>query len=174
MCHPYTHRYSQIERDTLGKQQCHPYPHNLIDPSRQCAHSVFFMGLRRKQGEAAQKFDVRATVDEFRNSTNMYSYRKPGMDMRVSHVLRNSLPAFVFPKRSRQSMPQVMSKYEAQVYIICEKKANKKAKNQTNIYIICVYYKKSITTSPRGTFGAFLALQKKPEKFMLFQILLIK
>ena len=73
------------------------------------------MGLRRKQGEAAQKFDVRATVDEFRNSTNMYSYRKPGMDMRVSHVLRNSLPAFVFPKRSRQSMPQVMSKYEAQV-----------------------------------------------------------
>ncbi|CAO2813373.1 unnamed protein product [Amaranthus hypochondriacus] len=93
----------KIERDTLGKLQCHPYPHNLIDPSKQCAHCVFFMGLRRKQADAAQKFDMHATVNEFRNSINMYSYRKQGMDICVSHLLRNSLPAFVFPNRSRLS-----------------------------------------------------------------------
>ncbi|XP_021765359.1 nuclear poly(A) polymerase 4-like [Chenopodium quinoa] len=98
-----------IERDTLGKLQCHPCPHDLFDPSRQRAHCAFFMGLQRKQGEVAeegQQFDIRATVDEFRNSINMYSYWKPGMDIYVSHVRRKLLPAFVFPegyKRSRLS-----------------------------------------------------------------------
>uniref|UniRef100_A0A7C9A5C5 polynucleotide adenylyltransferase n=1 Tax=Opuntia streptacantha TaxID=393608 RepID=A0A7C9A5C5_OPUST len=100
-----------IERDTIGKLQCHPYPHDLADPSRRCAHCAFFMGLQRKQGEVAQEgqqFDIRATVDEFRNSINMYAYWKPGMDICVSHVRRRLLPAFVFPEgycRPRSSRP---------------------------------------------------------------------
>uniref|UniRef100_A0A166EM45 polynucleotide adenylyltransferase n=1 Tax=Daucus carota subsp. sativus TaxID=79200 RepID=A0A166EM45_DAUCS len=40
-----------IERDTCGKLQCHPYPHEYVDSSRQCSHSAFFMGLQRKEGE---------------------------------------------------------------------------------------------------------------------------
>lgn len=100
-----------IERDTSGKLQCHPCPHDLFDPARQSVHCAFFMGLQRKQGEVAQEgqqFDIRATVDEFRNSINMYSYWKPGMDICVSHVRRRLLPAFVLPegyKRSRPSRP---------------------------------------------------------------------
>ncbi|KAL0415169.1 UNVERIFIED_CONTAM: Nuclear poly(A) polymerase 4 [Sesamum latifolium] len=42
-----------IERDTSGKLQCHPYPHDYVDSSKQCAHCAFFMGLQRKQGEKA-------------------------------------------------------------------------------------------------------------------------
>ncbi|XP_047958923.1 nuclear poly(A) polymerase 4-like isoform X7 [Salvia hispanica] len=50
-----------IERDTTGKLQCHPYPHDYVDSSKQCAHCVFFMGLQRKQGEViqeGQQFDI--------------------------------------------------------------------------------------------------------------------
>ncbi|MED6193578.1 Nuclear poly(A) polymerase 4 [Stylosanthes scabra] len=100
-----------IERDTSGKLQCHPYPYEYMDISRQCAHSAFFMGLQRKPGEVVQEgqqFDIRGTVDEFRHSVNMYMFWKPGMDIYVSHVRRRQIPSYVFPegyKRSRQSRP---------------------------------------------------------------------
>ncbi|KMS96476.1 hypothetical protein BVRB_9g224690 [Beta vulgaris subsp. vulgaris] len=97
-----------IERDTLGKLQCHPYPHVLFDPSRQCAHCAFFMGLQRKQGEVAQEgqqFDIRTAVDEFRDSINMYNYWKPGMDICVSHIRRRLLPAFVYPEGYKRPRP---------------------------------------------------------------------
>ncbi|KAJ1390930.1 polymerase, nucleotidyl transferase domain [Sesbania bispinosa] len=100
-----------IERDTFGKLQCHPYPHEYIDTSRQCAHCAFFMGLQRKQGEVVQEgqqFDIRGTVEEFRHSVHMYVFWKPGMDIYVSHVRRRQIPSYVFPdgyKRSRQSRP---------------------------------------------------------------------
>ncbi|KAL1340651.1 hypothetical protein HN51_027011 [Arachis hypogaea] len=100
-----------IERDTFGKLQCHPYPYEYMDMSRQCAHSAFFMGLQRKSGEIVQEgqqFDIRGTVDEFRHSVNMYMFWKPGMDIYVSHVRRRQIPSYVFPegyKRSRQSRP---------------------------------------------------------------------
>ncbi|XP_041015498.1 nuclear poly(A) polymerase 4-like isoform X2 [Juglans microcarpa x Juglans regia] len=100
-----------IERDTLGKLQCHPYPHEYVDTSKQCAHCAFFMGLQRKQGEMiqeGQQFDIRGTVDEFRQSVNMYMFWKPGMEIYVSHVRRRQIPSYVFPdgyKRSRPSRP---------------------------------------------------------------------
>lgn len=99
----------QIERDTTGKLQCHPYPHDYVDPSKQCAHCAFFMGLQRKQGEViqeGQQFDIRQTVDEFRHQINSYMYWKPGMDIYVSHVRRKQIPSYVFPegyKRSRHT-----------------------------------------------------------------------
>ncbi|KAK1362868.1 hypothetical protein POM88_038429 [Heracleum sosnowskyi] len=40
-----------IERDTYGKLQCHPYPHEYADSAKQCSHSAFFMGLQRTEGE---------------------------------------------------------------------------------------------------------------------------
>ncbi|CAN1836830.1 Nuclear poly(A) polymerase 4 [Linum perenne] len=89
-----------IERDTYGKLQCHPYPYDYEDTSRQCAHCSFFMGLRRKQGEKVeegQQFDIRGTVDEFRHSIHMYMFWKPGMDISVSHVRRKQLPSYVLP-----------------------------------------------------------------------------
>ncbi|KAK7351513.1 hypothetical protein VNO77_11031 [Canavalia gladiata] len=103
----------KIERDTNGMLQCHPYPHEYIDTSKPCAHSAFFMGLQRKEGvrgQEGQQFDIRGTVDEFRQEINMYMYWKPGMEIFVSHVRRKQLPAFVFPdgyKRTR--MPRHMS-----------------------------------------------------------------
>nr|KYP70143.1 Poly(A) polymerase [Cajanus cajan] len=103
----------KIERDTNGMLQCHPYPHEYIDTSKPCAHSAFFMGLQRKEGvrgQEGQQFDIRGTVDEFRQDINMYMYWKPGMQIFVSHVRRKQLPAFVFPdgyKRTR--MPRHIS-----------------------------------------------------------------
>ena len=89
--------------------QCHPYPHEYVDTSRPCAHCAFFMGLQRKEGvrgQEGQQFDIRGTVDEFRQDVNMYLFWKPGMDIYVSHVRRKQLPSFVFPdgyKRPRLS-----------------------------------------------------------------------
>ncbi|KAJ7963083.1 Nuclear poly(A) polymerase [Quillaja saponaria] len=100
-----------IERDTFGKLQCHPYPHEYVDTSKQCAHCAFYMGLQRKQGEIVQEgqqFDIRGTVDEFRHSVNMYMFWKPGMEIYVSHVRRRQIPSYVFPdgyRRSRASRP---------------------------------------------------------------------
>ncbi|KAK4274236.1 hypothetical protein QN277_017491 [Acacia crassicarpa] len=97
----------KIERDTNGMLQCHPYPHEYSDTSKPCPHSAFFMGLQRKagvRGQEGQQFDIRNTVDEFRQGINMYVYWKPGMEIYVSHVRRKQLPAFVFPdgyKRTR-------------------------------------------------------------------------
>ncbi|KAE8056636.1 hypothetical protein FH972_013387 [Carpinus fangiana] len=99
----------KIERDTNGMLQCHPYPNEYVDASKPCPHCAFFMGLQRKEGvrgQEGQQFDIRGTVDEFRQEINMYMFWKPGMDIFVSHVRRKQLPAFVFPdghKRSRLS-----------------------------------------------------------------------
>ncbi|KAG2699601.1 hypothetical protein I3760_07G199000 [Carya illinoinensis] len=99
----------KIERDTNGMLQCHPFPNEYVDTSKPCSHCAFFMGLQRKEGvrgQEGQQFDIRGTVDEFRQEINMYMFWKPGMDIFVSHVRRKQLPAFVFPdgyKRSRLS-----------------------------------------------------------------------
>ncbi|CAI0441415.1 unnamed protein product [Linum tenue] len=102
----------KIERDTNGMLQCHPYPHEYTDMSRQWPHCAFFMGLQRKEGingQEGQQFDIRGTVDEFRQEINMYMFWKPGMDIYVAHVRRRQLPSFVFPeghRRSRSSRQQ--------------------------------------------------------------------
>ncbi|KAM1134129.1 hypothetical protein ACFX19_043996 [Malus domestica] len=99
----------KIERDTKGMLQCHPYPKEYVDVSKPCPHCAFFMGLQRKEGvrgKEGQQFDIRGTVDEFREGINMYMFWKPGMDIYVSHVRRKQLPPFVFPdgcKRPRLS-----------------------------------------------------------------------
>ncbi|GAB2215559.1 hypothetical protein Droror1_Dr00019947 [Drosera rotundifolia] len=106
----------KIERDTLGVLQCHPYPYEYVDTSKQCSHRAFFMGLQRKQGaqvQEGQQFDIRGTVDEFRQDVNMYLYWKPGMDMYVSHVRRKQLPLYVFPdgyRRPRRHTGQIPEK----------------------------------------------------------------
>uniref|UniRef100_A0A5B7BSH2 polynucleotide adenylyltransferase n=1 Tax=Davidia involucrata TaxID=16924 RepID=A0A5B7BSH2_DAVIN len=107
-----------IERDTEGKLQCHPYPHEYVDTSKQCSHCAFFMGLQRKQGERiqeGQQFDIRGTVDEFRHSVNVYTFWKPGMKIYVSHVRRKQIPSYVFPdgyKRTRS--PRLTSQQQAE------------------------------------------------------------
>ncbi|KAJ6994814.1 nuclear poly(A) polymerase 4-like [Populus alba x Populus x berolinensis] len=98
----------KIERDTDGMLQCHPYPNEYIDPSKQCAHCAFFMGLQRKEGvtgQEGQQFDIRGTVDEFRQDINMYLPWKPGMDIYVSHVRRRQLPGFIFPDGYKRCRP---------------------------------------------------------------------
>ncbi|EOA16056.1 hypothetical protein CARUB_v10004188mg [Capsella rubella] len=102
----------KIERDTNGMLMCHPQPNEYIDTSRQFLHCAFFMGLQRAEGvggQECQQFDIRGTVDEFRQEVNMYMFWKPGMDVFVSHVRRRQLPPFVFPngfRRPRQSRHQ--------------------------------------------------------------------
>nr|GEZ83201.1 nuclear poly(A) polymerase 4-like isoform X1 [Tanacetum cinerariifolium] len=48
----------------LGKLQCHPYPHEYSDPSKQCLHGAFFMGLQRKQGEGSSEEVTRKRKDK--------------------------------------------------------------------------------------------------------------
>ncbi|AEC07762.1 Nucleotidyltransferase class I-like C-terminal [Arabidopsis thaliana x Arabidopsis arenosa] len=102
----------KIERDTNGMLMCHPQPNEYVDTSKQFRHCAFFMGLQRADGfggQECQQFDIRGTVDEFRQEVNMYMFWRPGMDVHVSHVRRRQLPSFVFPngyKRSRQSRHQ--------------------------------------------------------------------
>ncbi|XP_078439695.1 nuclear poly(A) polymerase 4-like [Wolffia australiana] len=89
----------KIERDTYGMLQCHPYPNEYVDASKQCSHTAFFMGLQRKQGvksQEAQQFDIRGTVEEFRHEVNLFMFWKPGMEIYVSHVRRKQIPSFVF------------------------------------------------------------------------------
>ncbi|KAH0929841.1 hypothetical protein HID58_015568, partial [Brassica napus] len=98
----------KIERDTNGMLMCHPQPNEYVDTSKQFRHCAFFMGLQRAEGyggQECQQFDIRGTVDEFRQDVNMYMFWRPGMDVFVSHVRRRQLPPFVFPngyKRFRQ------------------------------------------------------------------------
>ncbi|VFQ97703.1 unnamed protein product [Cuscuta campestris] len=99
----------KIERDTNGMLQCHPYPSEFVDTSKPCPHCSFFMGLQRRQGVQVlegQQFDIRGTVEEFKQDISMYSYWRPGMDIFVSHVRRKQIPGYVFPegyKRQRLS-----------------------------------------------------------------------
>ncbi|KAH7306645.1 hypothetical protein KP509_22G023600 [Ceratopteris richardii] len=98
----------KIERDTFGMLQCHPYPCEFVDPSKQVQNTAFFMGLQRRQGvpiREGQQFDIRGTVDEFRHSVSSYCYRKPGMCIYVSHVRRKQIPVFVFPDGVRPPRP---------------------------------------------------------------------
>ncbi|KAL9330312.1 hypothetical protein ACSQ67_005315 [Phaseolus vulgaris] len=101
------HLTLKIERHTYDMLQCHPHPGDFPDKSRPY-HCSYFMGLQRKQGvplSGAQKFDIRTTVEEFKHSVNMYTLWKPGMDVHVSHVKRDSIPSFVFPGAVRPSHP---------------------------------------------------------------------
>ncbi|KAG6476847.1 hypothetical protein ZIOFF_066095 [Zingiber officinale] len=108
----------KIERDTYGMLQCHPYPNEYVDPSKQCSHCAFFMGLQRKQGvniQEGQQFDIRGTVDEFRHEVNMYMFWKPGMEIYVSHVRRKQVPSYVFPdgyKRPCPSRPMFLQRVD--------------------------------------------------------------
>ncbi|KAL0535559.1 hypothetical protein IC582_029894 [Cucumis melo] len=95
----------KIERHTYNMLQCHPYPGDFSDKSRPF-HHCYFMGLQRKQGGPAsgsEQFDIRLTVDEFKRSVNVYTQRKRGMEIYVSHVKRRSIPNFVFPGGVRPS-----------------------------------------------------------------------
>ncbi|XP_050236629.1 nuclear poly(A) polymerase 1-like [Mercurialis annua] len=93
----------RIERYTYNKLQCHPYPGEFTDKSRPL-HCSYFMGLQRKQGAHANEgelFDIRLTVEEFKNVVNMYTLWMPGMEIYVTHVKRRSIPSFVFPSGIR-------------------------------------------------------------------------
>lgn len=79
--------------------ECHPHPGGFSDKTRpfRCA---YFMGLQRKQGvptnNEGEKYDIRMTVDEFKQSVANYMTWKPGKDIRVTHVRRRNIPNFVF------------------------------------------------------------------------------
>ncbi|KAK2451507.1 nuclear poly(A) polymerase [Trifolium repens] len=95
----------KIERYTYGMLQCHPYPGEFSDKSRSF-HQCYFMGLQRKQGvpvNEGEQFDIRLTVDDFKNSVNAYTSWKPGMEIHVSHVKRRNIPNFIFPGGIRPS-----------------------------------------------------------------------
>ncbi|KAK6927324.1 Poly(A) polymerase, RNA-binding domain [Dillenia turbinata] len=98
----------KIERDTFAMLQCHPCPNEYSDTSKQGSHCAFFMGLQRKQGvrvEEGQQFDIRGTIDEFRQEVNMHMFWKPGMEIYVSHVRRRQIPSYVFPEGYTRPRP---------------------------------------------------------------------
>ncbi|KAH9620792.1 hypothetical protein KSS87_005587 [Heliosperma pusillum] len=97
----------KIERYTYNMLQCHPHPGEFSDKSKSF-HCSYFMGLQRKKeipaGEGEQ-FDIRMTVEEFKQTVNMYTRWRPGMEIRVGHVKRKNIPAFVFPGGIKPSRP---------------------------------------------------------------------
>ncbi|KAK1302739.1 hypothetical protein QJS10_CPB12g00288 [Acorus calamus] len=97
----------KIERYTFGMLQCHPHPGDFTDKSRPF-HCCYFMGLQRKRGEPVhegEQFDIRASVDEFKQAVGMYTLWKPGMEIQVTHIKRRDVPLFVFPGGIRPSRP---------------------------------------------------------------------
>ncbi|CAM0946128.1 unnamed protein product [Alopecurus aequalis] len=106
----------KIERDTKGMLQCHPYPCEYTNPSVQCAHCSFFMGLSRKEGMKihGQKFDIRGTVDEFMHEIGMYTLWKPGMDLAVTHVSKKQIPYYVFEQGYKKPCPAMHANQQEQ------------------------------------------------------------
>ena len=101
----------QIERHTYNMLQCHPHPGDFVNKSKPF-HCSYFMGLQRKQGVSANEgghFDIRLTVEEFKQAVNVYTLWKPGMEIRVSHVKRKSIPNFVFPGGVRPPRPSKLT-----------------------------------------------------------------
>ncbi|GJS32497.1 nuclear poly(A) polymerase 1 [Tanacetum coccineum] len=89
----------KIEKATSQMLQCHPHPCDFSDKSNPF-HCSYFLGLQRKEGvpvNAANKFDIRLTVDEFKANVGSYLSWKPGMEISVTHIKRREIPAFVFP-----------------------------------------------------------------------------
>ncbi|KAL8130185.1 hypothetical protein V2J09_019340 [Rumex salicifolius] len=89
----------KIERYTYNMLQCHPYPAEFHDQTKPF-HCCYFMGLQRKQGvpsSEGEQFDIRLTVEEFKQAVFLYSEWRSGMQIHVTHVKRRSIPAFVFP-----------------------------------------------------------------------------
>uniref|UniRef100_A0ACD5ZMM0 Uncharacterized protein n=3 Tax=Avena sativa TaxID=4498 RepID=A0ACD5ZMM0_AVESA len=106
----------KIERDTKGMLQCHPYPCEYANPSVQCAHCSFFMGLSRKEGVKihGQKFDIRGTVDEFMHEIGMYTLWKSGMDLAVTHVRKKQIPYYVFEQGYKKPCPPMHANQQEQ------------------------------------------------------------
>ncbi|GLJ31659.1 hypothetical protein SUGI_0636110 [Cryptomeria japonica] len=101
----------KIEKYTYGMLQCHPHPDDFLDPEKPY-HCCFFMGLQRKQGMRVQEgepFDIRACVEEFKQTVGTYTLWKPGMEITVSHIKRRNIPAFVFPGGVRPQRPNKVS-----------------------------------------------------------------
>ncbi|CAN1296602.1 Nuclear poly(A) polymerase 1 [Linum perenne] len=97
----------KIEKQTFNMLQCHPHPGEFSDKSKPL-HNCYFMGLQRKQGvpvNEGEQFDIRATVEDFKRTVNMYTMWKPGMEIQVTHVKRRSIPSFVFPGGVRPLRP---------------------------------------------------------------------
>lgn len=74
------------------------------------------MGLQRKQVvqvQESERFDIRATVEEFKRSVNMYTLWNPGMEIQVSHIKRLNVPSFVFPGGVTSSHPSKAARLES-------------------------------------------------------------
>ncbi|XP_044412546.1 nuclear poly(A) polymerase 4 isoform X3 [Triticum aestivum] len=108
--------YSNIERDTNGMLQCHPYPCDYSNPTVQCAHCSFYMGLSRKEGMKihGQNFDIRGTVDEFMHEIGMYTLWKSGMDLAVTHVRKKQIPYYVFEQGYKKPCPPMHANQQEQ------------------------------------------------------------
>ncbi|XP_019184884.1 PREDICTED: nuclear poly(A) polymerase 2-like isoform X2 [Ipomoea nil] len=90
----------KIETVTNGMMHSHPNPNAFVDSSKPHPHFAFFIGLMRNREAAKRRrvLYIRGAVEEFRREISRYTCLKPGMEISVSHVLRNQIPAFVFPE----------------------------------------------------------------------------
>ena len=97
--------FVQIERDTIGMLRCHPHPSELsVESKTFCC--CYFMGLSKQQGPDSKDkdsgaFDIRFTVEQFKQEVGSYYAWRAGMLIQVSHVRYKDLPAFVFLGGSR-------------------------------------------------------------------------
>lgn len=151
----------KIEKDTRGMLECHPHPGECLDKSKRF-HRCYFMGLQRKPGVCAQEggpFDIRFTVEEFKNMVGMYTFKKPGMWIGVCHIKRNNIPLFVFPGGVRPARPKRVARENGAAAEVDEAGDGKKRKIDESI--TCHKLRKFDSVS--GTKNTPLAVEAKLE-----------
>ncbi|XP_075658302.1 nuclear poly(A) polymerase 1-like [Castanea sativa] len=152
---------SEIERDTRGMLLCHPHPGECLDKSKRF-HRCYFMGLQRKPGVCAQEggpFDIRFTVEKFKNMVGMYTFKKPGMWIGVCHIKSNNIPLFVFPGGVRPARLKRVARENGAAAEVDEAGDGKKRKIDESI----TSYKLRKFDSVAGTKNTPLAVEAKLE-----------
>ena len=129
------HLTSKIDIYTRGKLLCHPHPGEFLDKSKQF-HRCYFMGLGRKQGvcvQGGEQFDIRSSIQEFKDFVGIYTLKKPGMWIGVCHIKCNNIPLFVFPGGVRPARPKRVARENGAAAEIDEAGDGKKRKIDESI-----------------------------------------
>jgi len=106
---------SRFRQSTGNLLQCHPHPEDLEDPQKADLHCVFYMGLARNpaveqmEGGGQQEFDIRGTVEHFKDTVRGYQGWREGMDISVTHMKRKQLSGLCLPRGGQAAQANLQS-----------------------------------------------------------------
>ena len=107
------HMVLGVERSTGGALQLHPWP-GEFSPRPQCSSYFFGIRLTTPPGgarpaatpggqPAAQSFDLRHAVEEFRLRVYAWQGRSEGMECQIKHMKVKELPSYVHAKDGKDA-----------------------------------------------------------------------